>query len=163
MLTRDERALLARYCNDHPVAVCRKCSEALAFDQMAVDFFAGRRDLCPRCRADLTPLVREHLAECTIMLVQIRESVDRPVQREAPSLSRNGSYRLDDESAQAVRESERVREEGQHGLGQTLLVGRVYIPIENGRGVSEHVLTTPADVGILRDDGLGQPPPPGPA
>lgn len=77
MLTPDERALLVRYCSDHPVAVCHQCSEFLAFDQMAANLFSGKRDLCPRCRADLATVVRQHLAECTLMCVQVREALDR--------------------------------------------------------------------------------------
>ena len=73
----DERALLLQYCNDHPVAVCQQCTEALTFDQIGADVFSGKRDFCPKCRADLTTVLRGHLAECTLMNVQEREANDR--------------------------------------------------------------------------------------
>jgi hypothetical protein len=76
-MTPDERALFRTYCNDHAVAVCPRCSEALTFERIGVDIIGGRCDFCPMCRADLTRVLREHLAECTSMRVQTRESRDR--------------------------------------------------------------------------------------
>jgi hypothetical protein len=111
MLMPDERVLLARYCNDHPVAVCQQCSEALKFDQMGADVFMGKRDLCPRCRADLTAVLREHLAECTLMRAQARETRERAL-KEAPGAAPNGST-YPDETREAVRKSQSLRETAQ--------------------------------------------------
>jgi hypothetical protein len=74
MLMPDERALLVTYCHDHPIAVCPQCSEALTFDRIGADVIMGKRDFCPMCRADLTNALREHLAECTLMRIQARET-----------------------------------------------------------------------------------------
>jgi hypothetical protein len=77
MLMPDERALLATHCNDHPVAVCRQCSEALTVERIGADIIMGQRAFCPMCRADLTTALRQHLAECTVMRVQARETRER--------------------------------------------------------------------------------------
>jgi hypothetical protein len=77
MLTPDERALLRKYCHEHPVATCPQCAEALAFDGLGTDIIIGRRDFCPMCRADLTTALRLHLATCTVMRTQARELRER--------------------------------------------------------------------------------------
>jgi hypothetical protein len=77
MLIPAERALLARYCIGHPVAVCPGCSETLTVTRIGADLLLGRRDFCPACRADLTPVLRRHLAGCTFLGVQIHEAVER--------------------------------------------------------------------------------------
>jgi hypothetical protein len=77
MLMPDQRALLLKHCDNHPVAVCPKCSETLTFGQIGADSIMGKRDFCPRCRADLTAAVLRHLAECTVMRVQGREDRER--------------------------------------------------------------------------------------
>ena len=69
MLRPDERPLFVLYCNDHPVAVCPRCSETLTFNRIGADIFMGKRDFCPVCRYDLTAVLRQHLAECTFKLV----------------------------------------------------------------------------------------------
>jgi hypothetical protein len=70
MLMPDQRALLVAHCNDHPIAVCPQCSEALTFERIGADIIMGTRDFCPVCRADLTITVLKHLAECTLMRVR---------------------------------------------------------------------------------------------
>jgi hypothetical protein len=37
MLLPDQRALLVTHCNDHPVAVCPQCSEALPVERLLPD------------------------------------------------------------------------------------------------------------------------------
>jgi hypothetical protein len=76
-MTSEERSLFMAYCSGHPVAVCPRCSEALTFERVGVDIIGGVRDFCPVCRADLTHALRQHLAECTLMRAQARESRDR--------------------------------------------------------------------------------------
>jgi hypothetical protein len=83
MLMQDQRALLMRHCKDHPVAVCPQCSEAVTFGRIGADVIVGKRDFCPMCRADLTPAVRKHLAECTLMRVQERETSERAALEES--------------------------------------------------------------------------------
>jgi hypothetical protein len=85
MLLPEQRALLVTYCNDHPVAVCPQCSEALTFERIGADIIMGKRDFCPICRADLTAAVLTHLSECTVLRVQRRDAGKR-----APETSRPG-------------------------------------------------------------------------
>jgi hypothetical protein len=77
MLMPDERALLRKYCHEHPVVACPQCSEALTFERLGSDIIIGRRDFCPTCRADLTAALRLHLATCTLMRAQAREIRER--------------------------------------------------------------------------------------
>ena len=79
MLRPGERQLLLTYCKDHPVAACPRCSEPVIFEQIGADIIMGRRDFCPRCRADLTTVLRQHLAGCTLVRVQEREMRERAV------------------------------------------------------------------------------------
>jgi len=64
-LTHEERALLFHYCFDHAVAECSGCAEDFRQAELASDLLGNRRHLCPRCRADLTEQVREHLYGCS--------------------------------------------------------------------------------------------------
>jgi hypothetical protein len=82
MLIPDERALLRKYCHEHPVATCPQCSEALTFDRLGNDLIIGRRDFCPACRVDLTTALRLHLVTCTVIRVQAREVRERAGQVE---------------------------------------------------------------------------------
>jgi hypothetical protein len=77
MLMPDERALLRRYCHEHPVATCPQCSQALTLEGLGTDIIIGRRDFCPACRTDLTGAVRLHFATCTVMRAQAREIRER--------------------------------------------------------------------------------------
>jgi hypothetical protein len=79
MLRPDERSLLLAYCTEHTVAVCPRCSERLTFQRIAADPLVGRRDFCPRCRADLTAALRQHMAECTARRAQKRARLPRPI------------------------------------------------------------------------------------
>jgi hypothetical protein len=77
MLTPDERAALITYCNDHPVAVCPQCAEALTAKRLGTDFILGQSTACRICRTDLTSTLRDHLAQCTWVRVQAREIRER--------------------------------------------------------------------------------------
>jgi hypothetical protein len=77
VLMPDQRALLLLHCNDHPVAVCPGCGEALPFERLGADIIMGKRDFCPMCRADLTTAVLQHLAECTVTRARGRASRQR--------------------------------------------------------------------------------------
>ena len=67
----------------------------------------GKRDFCPMCRADLTPAVFKHLAECTLMRAQEREIGERAV----------------------LEESERLREKTRGALDTVRRIGTDYLPI----------------------------------
>lgn len=162
MLMPGERALFLSHCHDHPVAVCPQCSEALTLDRVGADVIMGKRDFCPVCRADLFTALREHLAECTLMRAQERETRDR-ARQEAQGAAPNGLNSLD-ETRQAVQVSEGLREKGQEVIDEALRIGRDYIPIKDGRPPGDHhsVLTAPSNGAIIRHNGVGQPSTPGP-
>ena len=132
MLMPDQRALLVMHCNDHTVAVCPRCSEALTFDQIGADVIMGKRDLCPMCRADLTTAVLRHLAECTLMRAQERETLER-AREIASSNTTPNDPKSPDETRGAQRESERLREKSREAIGEARRIGRDYIPIKHGR------------------------------
>jgi hypothetical protein len=77
MLTSDERAALVAYCNDHPVAICPQCEAVLSAKRLGSEFILGQPTVCRICRADLTPSLRSHLAECTWVRIQAQESRKR--------------------------------------------------------------------------------------
>jgi hypothetical protein len=103
MLMPDQRTLLGRHCNDHPVAVCPRCFEAVTFDQIGADVIMGTRDFCPMCRADLTLAVLQHLAECTVMRVQVRETRERAGETPSNGSARNDSAPHDPKSPDETR------------------------------------------------------------
>ena len=72
-LTPTERSLVFVYCSEHPVARCPACDLRFRFEELAADFLAGRTNLCPRCRRDLTESVRAHLFTCVTLPSAIRE------------------------------------------------------------------------------------------
>jgi len=72
-LTPAERSLVFVYCSEHVVARCLACDLRFRFDELAADFLAGRTNLCPRCRHDLTESVRAHLFTCVTLPLAIRE------------------------------------------------------------------------------------------
>ncbi len=97
----------------------------------------GKRDFCPKCRADLTTAVLKHLAECTLKRVQAREA--RAPARETASngTTPNGTGPHDpkspDQTRGAQQESERLRGKSQEAIGEAQRIGRDYIPIKDSR------------------------------
>jgi len=71
-LSPEERALLDRYCFDHAVAECSACGEDFRQEELACDHRGNRKHLCPRCRADLTERLREHLDGCPLVPGEVR-------------------------------------------------------------------------------------------
>ena len=72
-LTAEERSLVFVYCSAHVVARCVSCDQSVRFNELGCDLFGGRRtNLCPRCRTDLTPNVREHLYGCAMLPNEVR-------------------------------------------------------------------------------------------
>jgi len=137
MLMPDQRALLVMHCNDHPIAMCPRCSEALTFEQLGADIIMGIRDFCPRCRADLTTIVLRHLAECTLKRVQAREARERAREAASNGTPPNGAGPHDlkspDETRGAQQEAKRLREKSREAIGAARRIGRDYTPIKDGR------------------------------
>ena len=107
MLRPGERAALFAHCHDHSVAVCPQCSESVTFDRIGTDIIGGVRDFCPQCRTDLTEALREHLANCTFIRVQARETRERAKQtREQAHKTAKQSQQLRDTADVLMREAE---------------------------------------------------------
>jgi len=111
MLGHDERMALVSYCRTHAVAVCPGCAEILKADEIAADIVLGKHDFCPRCRTDLTAVLRQHLTECTWRRVQERETRERAreVRQQAQELSKT-SQGLRDRADVLAREAEAAQE-----------------------------------------------------
>jgi hypothetical protein len=77
MLAPDEWIALVSHCLGHPVAVCPTCSASVQAFELGVEIVGGRRDFCPRCRADLTAVLRRHLMDCPRIRGQERKPEDR--------------------------------------------------------------------------------------
>jgi hypothetical protein len=71
-LNHEERALLFRFCWDHVVAECGTCRQSFRQHELAADLLEHRTHLCPRCRADLTANMREHLFACQHVPTEVR-------------------------------------------------------------------------------------------
>jgi len=67
MLSSNERAIMIRCCHAHNVAFCRACAQSYRIQRLGVDWFQGKADLCPQCRADLTESIRDHLRSCELV------------------------------------------------------------------------------------------------
>jgi hypothetical protein len=71
-LTADERHLLFVYCSEHVVAQCLPCGLSYRFTELAADPFGGRTNICPRCRRDLTDVLRAHVYSCPELPAEVR-------------------------------------------------------------------------------------------
>src|SRR5262245_51024990 len=67
-LADSERSRVIRLCWDHPVAACEACQREYRITEMGTDMLTGRYYFCPYCRADLVWSVRQHLADCAVIL-----------------------------------------------------------------------------------------------
>jgi hypothetical protein len=111
MLTPDERAALAVYCHDHPVAVCPGCAAVLNAADIATDILVALRDFCPKCRVDVTGRLRQHLAECTWIRVQVRETWERAQElRHQAQETAKHSQQLRDHADVLAREAEAAQQ-----------------------------------------------------
>src|SRR5262245_19460919 len=73
VLIPEERKLIFVYCSGHVVARCPICDVSYRYNELAaVILDAGRTNLCPRCRRDLTEDVRSHLLRCAMLPEQVR-------------------------------------------------------------------------------------------
>jgi hypothetical protein len=79
MLTVQERGLLFIHCSEHAVASCGQCDADYRLMELAADVFRGLSHLCPKCREDLSPSTRDHLASCTVLRAQIADEGRRRV------------------------------------------------------------------------------------
>jgi hypothetical protein len=77
MLTLGQRAALLLHCPDHPIAVCPRCAKAVSVGDVRSDAFMDHLEYCPHCNADLTAALRTHLAECTWIIAQTRQTRER--------------------------------------------------------------------------------------
>jgi hypothetical protein len=118
MLTPAERAVLVVYCTDHPVAGCPQCPETVTFDRIGADLLAGRRDFCPKCRADLTDALRKHLKECTWIRVQTREMRERAQATQQQATMAQESQRLRNTADVLAHEAEAVAEKSRNPLAK---------------------------------------------
>lgn len=66
MLSSTDRAIMIRSCHDHDVAFCDDCARSYRVHRLRVDWYQGKTELCPRCRADLSESIREHLRSCEL-------------------------------------------------------------------------------------------------
>jgi len=103
-LSREERALLFRYCFAHEVVSCPRCAQDFRQSELAADLVGTRTHLCPRCRMDLTERLREHLYGCALLPGEVRRSA-----REARAAARRlvkQSHELSDRADVLMREAE---------------------------------------------------------
>src|SRR5262249_28778130 len=75
-----ERRLLCQHCFDHAVAECASCSQAFRQTKLGSDLLRHRTDLCPRCRVDLTDLLRQHVVTCTMLPEPLRRPLRKSLQ-----------------------------------------------------------------------------------
>jgi len=75
MLSSNERAIMIRCCHGHDVAFCHDCARSYGVHRLCADWYRGKTDECPRCRADLSDSIREHLRSCELVILRSRELV----------------------------------------------------------------------------------------
>jgi hypothetical protein len=81
VLSSAERVIMIRCCYDHDVAFCGDCARSYQVHRLGADWFHGKTDLCPQCRADLSDSIRLHLRWCK--LVATRRWQQLPAESEA--------------------------------------------------------------------------------
>ncbi len=117
-LTPEERSVLFYYCLDHPVARCGTCAQSFGLSELTADLLSGRTHLCPRCRRDLTAIVRTHLYGCAMLPAEVRRRAQ--VLCEAARRLVKGSRQLHDQADILIREAEVAVEESRRALWQAL-------------------------------------------
>lgn len=112
-LSPEERALLFKYCFDHAVAECVSCSQDFRQQELASDLLGNRTHLCPRCRADLTEQLREHLYNCLMLPGEVRRkarearAAARRLVKESQSSDADMLMRVAEAAIAALRETMR--------------------------------------------------------
>jgi hypothetical protein len=84
----------------------------VTFNRIGSDPILTLRDFCPVCRADLTAILRKHLAECTWIRVQTRETRERAqeVRQQARDTAKQ-SQQARDRADVLAREAEAARQQ----------------------------------------------------
>ena len=119
VLTPDERALLFVYCSDHVVARCPICDISLRYNELVADIFGeGRAKMCPRCRQDLTEVVRTHLFHCAMLPSEVRRRAQDV--REAAQRLVKETRQTRDTSDVLIREAEAALVDRQRALREAM-------------------------------------------
>ena len=117
-LTSEERSLLAVYCSRHAAAYCLGCDRRFRLSELAADMIAGRSNLCPKCRGDLTASARAHLFGCVLLPSEIRRRAQEV--REAAQRLVKQSQQARDRSDVLMREAEAALFERQRALREAM-------------------------------------------
>jgi len=118
VLSLDEFGMLFLYCSDHIVLHCASCKIRFRLAELAADALGGRRNLCRRCRRDLTETVREHLYSCAMLPAEVRRRAQEV--REAARHLVKESQQLRDRSDVLIREAEAALFETQRALREAM-------------------------------------------
>ena len=119
ILTPEERALIFLHCSDHVVARCPACDNGYRYHELAADILgAGRTNLCPRCRHDLTEAVRGHLFRCTMLPAEVQRRA-KEVRKAAQRLVKE-SQQLGETADVLIREAEAVLFKSQRALREAM-------------------------------------------
>jgi hypothetical protein len=121
-LTADERSILFYYCLNHTIARCEACAQSFLLSELTADLLSGRTHLCPRCRRDLTEIVRSHLYGCVVLPAEVRRRAQ--VLRDAAQHLVKASGRLRDQADVLIREGEVALEESRRALWEALKTTR---------------------------------------
>jgi hypothetical protein len=90
--------------------------------ELAADLLRGRTHLCPRCRRDLTDVVRTDLYGCAVLPADVRQKAQ--ALREAARLLVKESRQLRDKADVLFREAEALVEERRRALWVALKTTR---------------------------------------
>jgi hypothetical protein len=121
-LTADERSILFYYCLNHAIARCDACAQSFLLSELTADLLSGRTHLCPRCRRDLTEIVRAHLYGCVVLPAEVRRRAQEL--RDAAQHLVKESRGLRDQADMLIREAEVALEESRRALWEALRTPR---------------------------------------
>jgi hypothetical protein len=99
MLSSSERAMMIRCCYAHDVAFCHDCAQSFRIQRLGADRLEGKTEICPRCRADLSDSIRDHLRSCEpVATLRSRKLVgeSRALQEVSRVFRRNAKRTIDD-------------------------------------------------------------------
>ena len=103
-LAPEERALLYEYCWGHVAAKCVACEQSFRLRELAADPSSDHVFVCPRCRADMTEGLRDHLYGCGTLPGEVRRRAQE-VRDAARKLVKQG-IELTDRADVLIREAE---------------------------------------------------------
>ena len=90
----------------------------LCLERLTADLLSGRTHLCPRCRRDLTEMVRSHLYGCGTLPAEVRRRAQ--TLRDAAQHLVKESRRLRDQADVLIREAEVALDESRRALWAAL-------------------------------------------